>query len=186
MHYVARFPRRSRKTYRWPLNRSWPSTSCTCRDRPSKPRRMSVAPAASHTRVPDGSAITRAIRPRCAATPVHRHADRSAADSRSTTGSRSVRLASWLARYSPRLLGCGRHLSTQLLRPFQHAHRHKCRGRCCCQHAVPNLPASGEQQPRIHPVSGCNLRHPHQTRCSPRQSAASLQPTNADDARTRR
>src|SRR3546814_10021927 len=47
-------PRRPRNTNRWPEKGSSRSVSWTCRARPSKPLRMSVLPAASHTLTPLG------------------------------------------------------------------------------------------------------------------------------------
>ena len=55
---LIRPPRRPRKTKRCPPCGSSRRTSCTCSARPSKPLRMSVRPAASQTRVPDGGVIT--------------------------------------------------------------------------------------------------------------------------------
>src|SRR6266851_5365241 len=57
-----RSPRRPRKQNTWPENGSFPSTICACAARLSKPLRMSVTPAANHTRVPAGKPIIAAAR----------------------------------------------------------------------------------------------------------------------------
>jgi hypothetical protein len=56
-----------------PLNGSSCSLPCTMAARPSKPRRMSVTPAASQTRVPTGKPITAAPAERPPAAPGRRH-----------------------------------------------------------------------------------------------------------------
>ena len=61
MHYVARSPRRPRKQNTCPENGSCPSTVCACAARLSNPLRMSVAPAASDTRVPAARPFTQQV-----------------------------------------------------------------------------------------------------------------------------
>jgi hypothetical protein len=56
---LTRSPRHQRKTNRWPACGSTWSLSCTSSASPGKPRRISVWPAANHTRVPTGTGIMR-------------------------------------------------------------------------------------------------------------------------------
>ncbi len=61
---VDSWPRLPRKTYKSPPCGSRFSVSCTCSAKPFMPRRMSVRPTASHTRIPLGTGIIAAARPR--------------------------------------------------------------------------------------------------------------------------
>ncbi len=60
MQNVARPPRRPRKTYASPACGLRCRDCCTCRARPFIPRRISVVPAASQTRMPEDGIIIRA------------------------------------------------------------------------------------------------------------------------------
>lgn len=62
-HYVARFPRRPRKTNTWPENGLCSSLVCTRALSPSKPRRRSVTPAAIQMCVFGGRVIIVAATP---------------------------------------------------------------------------------------------------------------------------
>ena len=75
-----RSPRRSRTMSRRPAQRSSPSVVSICAARETKPRRLSVMPTASQTRVPTGSGIAGpAVRGSAAAPPRGRRRPRSAA-----------------------------------------------------------------------------------------------------------
>ena len=56
---LSKSPRRPRNTNRWPENGSSAKTCSACAARVLKPRRMSVTPAASQTRVLLGTGITK-------------------------------------------------------------------------------------------------------------------------------
>ena len=70
-------PRRPRNAKTCPENGCWSRTVCTCALRPSKPRRISVTPAAIQILVPVGSWITSAgSQESNAATPDQHHTPR--------------------------------------------------------------------------------------------------------------
>ena len=88
---LIKSPRRPRKTNMWPVNGSCFSVCSACAASVVNPRRMSVTPAASQTRVFAGTGITPTCHGSAAPAPRDRSLRRSAAGGRPRRRSRSSR-----------------------------------------------------------------------------------------------